>query len=188
MNRTFPRQTANTIAALCILLNCLGVLAYLATLFNWNLSPEKAVDGDELMDPVPLLMMVGCACVILLTIVLQMTGMRLVPSAKSAQNVVRYLGLFGLVLYLVTAVCFPRHPLRFNGSNVEVNDGKWMQIQPADAERIFRQNIRRNIGALIFFGNIAMNWFVLALSVKPKESSDESSSSDGIFGVKKRTE
>ena len=90
MNRTLPRQTTNTIAASCILLNCLGVFAYLATFFNWNLSPEKAVNGDELMDPVPLLIMVGCACVILLVIVLQMTGIRLGPS-KSAQSVVRYL-------------------------------------------------------------------------------------------------
>lgn len=187
MNRTLPRQTTNTIAASCILLNCLGVFAYLATFFNWNLSPEKAVNGDELMDPVPLLIMVGCACVILLVIVLQMTGIRLGPS-KSAQSVVRYLGLFGAVLYLVTAVCFPRHPLRFNGSNIEVNDGKWMQIQPANTERIFRQNIRRNIGSLIFFENIAISSIVIFLSVKPKESSDESSSSDGIFGVKKGTE
>ena len=137
------------------------------------------------MNTALLLIMAGCACVILFTMILYMAGIRLKPLTKLAQNVVGYFGSFGLILYLVTAVCFPRHSLRLNGPNIEVYQGKWMQIQPAEAEKFFRKNIRRNIGALIFFGTMAMYGFVIILSAKPNELSEDSSTSDGVFGAKK---
>jgi phage shock protein PspC (stress-responsive transcriptional regulator) len=183
MTRTWSHYIANVIAGLSILLNCFGVCACLATCFNWNLSPEKAVDSDELMDPAPLLIMTGCAFIILVTIIMQMARIRLKPLSKSVRNIIGNLALFGVVFYFVMAICFPRHPLRFNGPNIEMNDGKWVQIQPGEAEKFFRQNIRRNIGSLIFFGNVALSGFVFCLFKKSNDSSDGSSSSDGIFGV-----
>jgi hypothetical protein len=177
---------ASVIASLFIFFNCLGFSAYLVTFFNWGLSPEQAVGGDELMNPVPLLIMIGCASAILVMILLRMAKVSLGTLTHSVRRLIQSLTLFGVVLYFATAGYFPRHPLRVDSANIQINDGKWEQIEPAKAESFFRQNIRRNIASLIFFGNVAINGFVYYLFAK--STSNESSSSDGIFGAKKRTE
>ena len=165
---------AATAAIACIGLNTVAIIFYLATFFNWNLTVEKIVNADELMDPVPLFLMLGCAGVILIAMILNMLGVRFEEAQAWATKLVGYLSLFAVIFYFGTAIFYPQHPLRFEGRSIEVNDGKWMEIKPAEAESIFRQNIRRNIGSFVFCQNVAISGFFYMLFTKSTKKSNSS--------------
>jgi hypothetical protein len=156
MNRIIIRA----ILFVCCTLHILAIAAYAMTYFNWDLTAESVVIHNEMSETVMLLSIMGCVTIILIRIILERVGMRLLEVEKWVQRIFMYLFVFGIFFFVSNAAFNPGRGLRLENNTIEVNDGTWRVISSSAAEKIFLQNIRRRIGEGVCLLNIAVTVFV----------------------------
>jgi hypothetical protein len=167
---TIGRLASRTIGLLCVGLNVVAFGVYLASYFKWNAPLQTIVNINASMKSTWIYLLIGYLGIMLIAILLAKSGTRLIDVERWIQTIIVYLLFFGLVLFIGTAVAYPRHELNFDGQSMKVDDGKWMTISPPVAENVLEQNIRQDLSNFVFFMNIATAFLMSKLFAKSIEN------------------